>query len=130
MELTWKYVKPTSEEKILAVEKSKNVSLPKDLKDLILLNNNGRPSLSTFDTKKTKERVFKKLLSYNENDLENVYGAIEILKDQKGLFPVASDPFGNFICLKNCNKVVFFNHESSDVEDISNTVTELIDNLY
>ena len=130
MTMTWKYVKKTSEDKITAVEKNNKVNLPKDLKDLILANNNGRPTLSTFDTKKTKERVLKKLLSYNEDDTENIYDAIDFLQGQKDLFPIGSDPFGNFICLENSNKIVFFNHETNEIEDIANSVTEFMNKLY
>ena len=59
--MNWKYVKPTTIEKIQSVENMYNIQLPQDLKDLILRYNNGRPEKSYFIVN-DKERIFQKLL--------------------------------------------------------------------
>ena len=127
--MNWKYVKATSLDKIQAVEKEYDVSLPNDLINLLLESNNGRPEKSLFQVVGT-ERVFKKLLSYNKEDRENIYPYIEILKNEdKKLFPIASDPFGNFICLFE-GKIVFWEHETARKQYICDTITEFINLLY
>ena len=71
--MEWKYVKATTSEKIEAVKKKYDVQLPEDLEKLILKSNNGRPVKSTFDSERTRGLEFKKLLSYNTEDMENIY---------------------------------------------------------
>lgn len=126
--MNWKYVKPTTIEKIQSVENMYNIQLPQDLKDLILRYNNGRPEKSYFIVN-DKERIFKKLLSYNEEDIENIYPYIDILrKVNKDLFPIASDPGGNFICLAE-GKIVYWEHELRKYEVVSNSITDFINLL-
>ena len=127
--MNWKYVKPTTIEKIQYVEKNCSIKLPQDLKDLILQYNNGRPECSSFNIN-GKEHVFKKLLSYNKEDIENIYPYIDILrKESKDLFPIASDPAGNFICLSE-GRIVYWEHELRKKTFICNTISELINSLY
>lgn len=126
----WKYVKKTTEEKIKSVESKYNVILPDDLKELVLKNNNGRPDPNSFDTKKNKDRVIKKLLSFNEEDSDNIYTFANILlKETEGLFPFAIEPSGDLICLHN-NEIVHLNLETLEVEFISKTVSDFIDMLH
>ena len=127
--MNWKYVKATSLDKIQAVEKEYDVSLPNDLINLLLESNNGRPEKSLFQVIGI-ERVFKKLLSYNKEDRENIYPYIEILRNEDSkLFPIASDPFGNFICLFE-GQIVFWEHETARKQYICDTITEFINLLY
>lgn len=127
--MNWRYVKPTTIEKIQAVEKEYSIQLPKDLKDLILQYNNGRPEKSSFMVN-GKERVFKKLLSYNREDNENIYPYIDILrKVDNDLFPIASDPGGNFICIIR-SKIVYWNHEYQKYEFICDSISLFLNSLY
>ena len=128
--MNWKYIKATNTECIEKVEKEFFVNLPRDLKDIILKFNNGRPENSTFDTDKSTGRQFKKLLSFNREDRENVYSFVDIVRQfDNELFPIANDPAGNFICLKN-SEIVFLNIESGKTEFIANSITDLISKLY
>lgn len=128
--MNWKYIKATNTECIEKVEKDFFVNLPRDLKDIILKFNNGRPENSTFDTDKSTGRQFKKLLSFNREDRENVYSFVDIVRQfDNELFPIADDPAGNFICLKN-SEIVLLNIESGETEFIANSITDLISKLY
>ena len=127
--MNWKYIKPTSLEKIQAVEKEYGISLPQDLINILLECNNGRPEKSLFKVAGI-ERVFKKILSYNREDKENVYLFIDLIKkEDSALFPIAIDPAGNFICLYN-GTIAFWEHESGNKRYICDTISELIEQLY
>jgi len=127
----WKYVKPLiNKAAVEDFEKKYNVSFPSDLKQGIKVNNGGRPDKSTFDTNKTTERVFKTLLSFNEEDVETIYKYFPIIhREITSLLPFASDPGGNFLCLKD-GKVVLYLHEIGDIESVAISFTELMDKLY
>ena len=130
MDITWKYTKKVTVDKINKVESACGISLPADLRELLVLVNNGRPSKKIFDTEKSKGHVFKKMLSFNEEDAENIYTPINVLKrENPSLFPFASDPAGNFICLQK-GKVVLWLHESGDIEYVADSVTSLLGLLY
>ena len=127
--MNWRYVKPTTLDNILFVEKEYSIKLPQDLVNLILMYNNGRPEKSLFLVG-DKERVFKKLLSYNKEDRENIFSFIDVLsREMPCLFPIASDPSGNFICLYD-GKIVFFEHEISKVQYICDTISDFLKMLY
>jgi len=130
MDLTWKYVKQTSENNISLVESTYKVTLPVELKELILKNNNGRPEPNSFDTDKTKDRVIKKLLSFNKEDVDNIYTFADILlKETRNLFPFALEPAGDLICLRN-NEVVHLNLETLEVEYIAKNVSDFLKLLH
>ena len=83
-ELSWKYVKPLLKtDAVDNFEKENNIFLPQDLKQCIMLNNVGRPSLNVFDTGVSKDRVFKTLLSFNEQDTENIFTFFPVIHSQK-----------------------------------------------
>jgi hypothetical protein len=134
MNLDWKYVKPLKNPEAVQHFELKNaIRIPDSLKKFILEFNGGRPSLSSFDTDINKERVFKTLLSYNEDDIENIYKVIDMFKigNVLKLLPFASDPFGNYICIDfHQNSIVFWNHETEKTEFISEGFNEFIQSLY
>jgi cell wall assembly regulator SMI1 len=129
--ITWKYIKPLSKtDAIENFEKKNGISFPSDLKKCIKANNGGRPSSTVFDTNDSKERVFKALLSFNESDAENIYKYFPIINSHSNnLIPFASDPFGNYICLKD-SKVVLFLHETGKLEYIADSFSCLLEKLY
>ncbi|MDR3333440.1 MAG: SMI1/KNR4 family protein [Treponema sp.] len=129
--LTWKYVKELKNKYAIEdFEKAYDIVLPLDLKQCIKENNGGRPGKKLFDTDKTKERVFKTLLSFNESDIENIYTFFPIIQaESSSLVPFASDPSGNFICVKD-TRIVLFLHETGAIEHIAESFTELLSRLY
>ena len=126
--MNWKYVKQTKKENIDEVETLLKVSIPENLRKLILEANNGRPEQDTFDTENEQGKQFKKILSYNREDTENVYSCISLFEDS-GLIPFADDPAGNFLCLDK-GKVIFWNHETSEKEFVSEDLNTFLNNLY
>ena len=120
MDITWKYVKALKDEN--AVKKFLNqygVNLPMNLISIIEKNNGGRPSEKSIITETKQEYVFKSLLSYNKDDLENIYSVYpESFKSTK-LYPLGTDAAGNFVCFDYCNnKYVLLNHETNKLEAI------------
>ena len=78
-EITWKYVKPLNNTNAIATfEKEHSVSFPSDLKEILSNNNGGRPSVKYYDTKTEKDKEFKTLLSFNEEDIEFPFPQREI----------------------------------------------------
>ncbi|KAE9534121.1 hypothetical protein A1D25_07135 [Ursidibacter arcticus] len=129
-DINWKYVKPLENHNIITeFENQHNVLIPEDLKSIIKQFNNGRPSLNQFDIPSEKGKVFKKLLSFNTNDTENVFDFLDIETDITSLIAFASDPSGNLICLKD-NKIFYWKHETDEIEKIADTFSELLENLY
>ena len=130
MAITWRYVKPISSETAISdVEKKKNIMLPADLKEIIKKYNNGRPSLKLFDLGTEKEKEFKKLLSFNKEDVENIFGFLNIDTKIQGLLPFASDPSGNLICLYQ-DKIYYWEHESDSIKYLADTFTDFLNKLY
>jgi len=130
----WKYIRTNiSIDNIVKYEQEAGIVLTDEIKEFILTHNYARPEKNTFDTKDSKERVFLKLLSFNHDDKENVFDVYSSLKKELpvGIVPIAMDPFGNFICLDaNNSTVVFWKHEDSKIEFISDTFPHLINSLY
>ncbi len=117
---TWKYVKPLQNKNAVADYLAKvGVELPAPLVTLLTLYNGGRPSSKDFYTVDGHEAVFKSLLSYNENDLETVYRIYPDVFQGTQLYPIGSDPAGNFICYDiNQKNYTLWNHETNSTETI------------
>lgn len=113
--ITWKYVKPLQNKKAVTdYLAAVGVELPSSLVSMLTLYNGGRPSLKDFRTVDGQEYVFKSLLSYNENDPETVYHVYPEIFQGTQLYPIGSDPAGNFICY-DMNKKYYclWNHETN-----------------
>lgn len=132
-DLTWKYVKELKNENLIENFEIENlVKLPFNLVECIKKYNGGRPNRKIFDTEVSKERVFKSLLSYNHDDLETVYLASEVLKNEgQKLIPIASDPSGNYICYNPEKKYIeLWLHETNTSEKISDDFDSFLNSLY
>ncbi len=124
--MEWKFSKNKITEKdIKLVEKYFAVILPKTFKDIVIKHNGAKPSLSCFDMKNDKEKVFDSLISYQPNIENNVIDYYNTIKKQttKNIIPFGEDPFGNLLCFlyeKNENpKVIFWNHEKENDNEIN-----------
>ncbi len=126
--MEWKFVKKTNIDNIRKVENQTGFSIPEELKKVILDYNSGYPTFSCYDTINEQGKEIKKLLSFNEEDSENIYMFLNFYKETK-LFPFADDSAGNLICLDTSN-VVLWNHETAQKTYIANSVTEFLSNLY
>jgi len=130
--ITWEYSNPLTNKKTIEEFELENaIKLPQDLKECIEHNNAGMPNLNNFDTDKTKGRTIKALLSFNQEDEENIYDFLELFRKDGRLkmIPFALDSFGNFICLEDNNIVVRL-HETETTEFVANSFTEFLDLLY
>ena len=132
--IQWKYVSPLREKSAVDVLEIKyHYPLPDDLKSCILENNAGVPSPCLFDFGENKGKVFGGLLSYNPDDLDNIYEFIELFWNESNsnlsMFPFGIDPAGNFLCVKD-KKVVFFDHETGNAIPICDTFMQLLEMLH
>lgn len=131
--LSWKYVKPLKNSKAVeCFEADYGLKLSQDITSCIKQNNGGRPDKKVFDTEVSKGRVIKSLLSFNNDDLETVYDAIDRLKGEKSnLVPLASDPGGNYICFDTKQQdIVLWLHETNTTEKISSSFTAFLETLH
>ncbi len=135
--MNWKRTIPLeSAELIDEFERVAGYSFCESFKKLVIDNNRGRPSKYVFDTKKTKERVFNHLLSFNKEDEVNMWIWLNVWDEPakhlaERYIVFACDPFGNDICFDKTNdKVVFIDHETLTVEEVADSFDEFINSLY
>lgn len=130
MSIQWKYSSPVEESEILTVAKKHNITLPSYLIQMIMVGNNGSPTPKKFlYGNGSNEDVFKTLLSYNPQDIENVFSALKELQGMPSLYPFGNDPAGNFICLKG-TKVVLWKHETHEVAIVADSVESFFEGLH
>lgn len=126
----WKYVKTLKDvSSIDKFESEHGISFPKDLKDILLKYNGGRPPRKYFDVGSEKDKEFKTLLSFNESDIETIYKCYPLDSADKTLIPFASDPAGNYFVLKD-NAVCLWNHETDKTVFLAPTFTEFLQMLH
>lgn len=121
MKNNWKYVKPLEDVASVRVFLIKNgIKIPENLIEILEKNNGGRPSEKSIITETQREYVFKSLLSYNNDDLENIYSLYSDSFKDRHLYPLGSDAAGNIICFDySVNKYVLLNHETNEPEIIT-----------
>lgn len=128
--ITWKYVKPLeSLESIAEYEALTRSQLPDDLREVIRLHNGGRPSLKYYDLPGEKDKEFKTLLSFNRNDVENVFAVYPLDSADGALVPFASDPAGNFFVVRD-GKVCLWQHESDSTIFLAETFSDFLETLH
>lgn len=120
MEDNWKYVKTLENRDAVRLFLEKyRIDLPRFIVQTIETYNGGRPSNKHIFTSANREYVFKTLLSYNKNDKETIYSVYPEPFRKLGLFPIASDTAGNYVCFDVTNRNwVLYNHESDQVESV------------
>lgn len=122
--MDWKYVKIISESKLLEVEVKFGIKLSPKLREIILKYNNGRPERTCFDTKTEQGKMFKKILSYNKEDKDNVYVFSELI--DKGYIPFGITEFGDVICESKEQTICLYKHELDEFEYVAENVEEFI----
>lgn len=105
-------------------------ALSGDLTNCILSNNGARPRPNTIVLKNGEENDVKMLLSYNENDPENIYKVIEyFIKTYNGsLIPFASDSAGNYYCEQG-KRIVLWT-QNNEIMPVCNSFPQFLDSLY
>ena len=130
MDIQWKRGSQISDEIISEAELAYGICLPQDIKDIVKKYNNGRPSVSSFDSPIGKEHEIKKLISFKKDDIENIYQMKNLLSAiDISLFPIALDPAGNIICYQN-GKIVYWLHETDEVYPLANSFSDFLSKLY
>jgi hypothetical protein len=132
MKIEWNYKIKLEDEGIFKkIEQKRGMLIPEKLKEIVIEGNAGTPEKYNF-LLGTSEKVFGALLSFNENesDTDSVFTALEVLKN-KELIPFGVDPFGNYICYDaECEKVVFWEHESGVITSTNLGLEEFMSSLY
>jgi hypothetical protein len=130
--MNWKYVKTLQTEDLInEFENNVGYKFPEDFVEIVKSYNNGRPENDIFDTAETKERNFSTLLSFNKDDIENIWDSVDWCKELDEYVIFAMDDFGNFIVYrKSDNKIYFVDSETLKVEFVADSFTELLEKLY
>lgn len=128
-----KWSRPKPLENPLAVkhlQEKYGFALSGELTNCILSNNGARPKPNTIVLKNGEENDVKMLLSYNENDPENIYKVIEyFIKTYNGsLIPFASDSAGNYYCEQG-KRIVLWT-QNNEIMPVCNSFPQFLDSLY
>jgi len=131
--MDWKYVKPLEDVSLIQkLEQFAGYSFPDSFLDCIKKYNGGRPSHKTFQTERTikTERTLKRFLSFNPDDRESIWDALEWDFYDDKYIPFAIDNFGNIICFHTeTNKIYFINHETGKCEFVADSFDSFISTL-
>lgn len=98
------------------------------------------PRPKVFDIPGLDESTFNDLLTLHIDDKYSIVQRHENIKDRlvDGIYPFASDSFGNFLCFDYRNNpasptIVFWDHEEEEIEDsiypVCSTFQELLNSL-
>lgn len=136
--MEWVLVKPLKNNKLIQdFQEKHSIEFPKVYKDVVVENNNGRPRPNVFDTRDTKERVAKALLSFDPESKENIWDTFNSTSNHlpADMFPFMIDQFGNYVCffydpLKEEPTIVFWDEELQNVEKISETFALFLNCFY
>ena len=135
--MEWRYVKPLkSVELIDEFEKMVGFEFVQSFRECVMANNGGRPSKQIFDTNKTRGRDLKSFLSFNREDIENVWDDYEWNGEKfeeigKIYIPFATSNFGDPIAFDiKTGHVIFVDHETLEIEQIAETFEEFLNKLY
>lgn len=129
--LEWINVKPlVNKNAINDFEKKYKLTLPEDFKKCVANNNAGSPTYYAIKAKTGDEFDVKTLLSFNENDVENIYKIIDYFINQfcGKIIPFASDSAGNYYCFDD-NKVILLTQDD-DIIPICDSFSDFIGSLY
>lgn len=111
---------PVKKEDIEHVEKEFGIRFPKDYAEYAMQNHGGVPDPNSFDFEGRKGAVFERLLSYVETQPDYILKEYRSIKTRlpRKVYPIGSDPFGNYICFSYRENesnpcIVFWDHEKA-----------------
>ena len=87
-----------------------------------------QPEIITYIVKE-KNKEFKTLLSFNEEDIENIYKYFPLDSKDKTIIPFATDSAGNFFVIKNLS-IGLWDHELDKVYILASTFSEFLEKLH
>ena len=130
--MNWKRVKALKYfEYISEFEKEHQIKFSQSFIDCVKENNGGRPEYTIFDTNVVKERTIKRLLSFNKDDIENIWSFNEPGDNfYPGYIVFAIDNFGNYICFDCSQRICFVNLDDGSVETIEESFDNFLNCLY
>ena len=132
---------PVKKEDIEHVEKEFGIRFPKDYAEYAMQNHGGVPDPNSFDFEGRKGAVFERLLSYDETQPHYILKVYHWIKTRlpRKVYPIGSDPFGNYICFSYRENesnpcIVFWDHEKASpktaISYVCGSFSELISKLY
>lgn len=131
MNMEWKYKIDLEDGALSRMSSKYNVTIPEDLKELLMVANAATPSKTKFMLK-VDEKILGAVLSFNadEKEVDSFENAMST-GFEKNIVPFGIDPFGNYICYNTYNKnIIFFDHEDNSFEVIALTLKEFLAMLY
>lgn len=129
-EIKWDFVLELEDESSIdKIKKQFKIDLPEELIKLIKNYNGAYPNKSNCDISGFGTTDFKCLLSYNENDDENIYDVIEYFTNKYNgeIIPFASDSGSGYYCISDKGVIYIYDEK---IYLVSKTVNELLLNLY
>ena len=128
--MKWKYKINLKNKNVFDdIEDKYDIEIPESFKRFIVENNAATPEKYNVMVN-NKERVFSGVLSFNENDSDNVFSSLgNFIK--MGLLPFGTDPFGNRFCIElPSDKVVFWDHETDKTVSAHTTISSFTNSFY
>ncbi|MCX7569424.1 SMI1/KNR4 family protein [Tumebacillus sp. DT12] len=130
---------------IAQVEQLYGVKFPREYVEVAVEHHGAAVLPNTFDVEKYGEAVFNRFLSYDASKPTYIVGVYEGIEERlvEGVYPFASDAFGNFICFDYRQQedltqpaIVFWEHEAASedperaIYPVARSIADLIDCLY
>ena len=131
MNIEWKYKIDLAKNALSQVSKKYNISIPDDLRKLLMVANAATPSKTRFMLK-VDEKILGAILSFNPNEKEaDSFESAMNIGFKKNIVPFGIDPFGNYICYNIANNsIMFFDHEEDSLVEIASSLEEFLKKLY
>lgn len=130
--IQWKNAVPLQDPAIIDnVETSYGITIPADLRKLIVEHNGGFPVPNRCIVRGQTERDVKMLLSYNKDDPETIFEVINFFlkRSHKLLLPFASDSANGYYCLKG-PFVVYVEGDDMTPITVAENLSDFLQKLY
>lgn len=127
----WSRIKPLKDPATVSFfEEKYSCALSGELKQCILDHNGGRPNPDTVTLPNGEENDVKSLLSFNEDDTENIYKVIHFFIERYSgkVIPFASDSAGNYYCEYN-GRIVLWTQDD-ELLPVCDHFTEFLESLH